>query len=169
MIAALGIAALLGCFLDREIGDGEKGLIRRSAAVAIAVLAPLLAGWLLSRWDVMLLGVWWAVYRAGFGFFGGSMTAVDRGSAISAVVRHAIIILPALWPPLGHYLLPLACYAAAAVLGAIYLGQEKLRSDRLRIAFDDSDQVLVEHARGFLAGLAFAIGAAGAHNASVYL
>lgn len=81
----------LFAFCDREVGDGEKGLLTRSAAMALAIFGGGALGYLtLSPWFA-LVGPLWAAWRS-IGFADGELDPSTAKGITGCAFRYAIWI-----------------------------------------------------------------------------
>ena len=90
-ILALVLLALF-TFLDREIGDGERGLLSRSKAMIAAVVAGGILGVIVfghPAWAA--LGLAWAGWRS-LTFFHGSGAPQSTSQALAAFARQALMV-----------------------------------------------------------------------------
>lgn len=95
-LAALAFVPLFA-FCDREVGDGEKGFVTRSVAMAIAIFVGGLLGYLtLGPWFA-LTGPLWAAWRS-IGFADGELDPSTPKGITGCAFRYAM------WVPISALL-----------------------------------------------------------------
>lgn len=78
-------------FCDREIGDGEGGLVKRSMAFLIALIVAGALGVLAISPAFIALGLTWGAWRT-IPFKNGSGCPQSGGQVIAAAVRQLLIV-----------------------------------------------------------------------------
>lgn len=124
--AALALIPLFS-FCDREVGDGEKGFVTRSVAMAIAIFAGGALGYLTIAPWFAIVGVLWAAWRS-MGFADGQLDPSTTQAAVGTGLRYAVWIpstsLLAYWShgDWKHLALLMAIAALASLIMRLHFG-----------------------------------------------
>lgn len=90
------VFVVLFAFLDREVGDGERGVLSRGKAMLVAVIAGGVFGYGVFGHPAWAgLGLFWAAWRS-LVFFHGSGAPQTGGERVAAFARQALMLPAAL-------------------------------------------------------------------------
>lgn len=150
----------LFAFCDREVGDGEKGAIGRSAAMSLAIFAGGALGVLTLGPQFVAVGALWAALRS-IGFNDGELDPSTPKGIAGCAIRYLMwvpLCVQAYWAH-GDWKLLMGLMAIAACLVMamrLYFGQQTRKARVGGYSLKGDINAFIERVGGGLFGAALA-------------
>lgn len=169
LLAVYALAFIpLFSFCDREIGDGRNGLVRRSVAVAMAVILGGALGWSVFGPSFLAVGALWAACRS-IGFADGELDPSTTKAAIGCALRYLLWLpmsLQAFWRGDNPLLMagPLLAAIVVIMLMRLNFGAMTLAARANGLPLKGDFNATIERTSGALFGAALVAYAFLAHH-----